>query len=301
MKRFISYYFIVILLSLQLAGCGQKPKSGLNVVATTTIVGDIVHQVGGDRINLTVLFPVGADPHTYEPRPRDVAAIQDADVVFLNGLELEHSLEPIIAANATGKVVEVSNGITVLPFSASAGDEAHAAGDPHVWMDPNNVKIWVANIEQMLIQADDAGAEIYKTNAAAYLDQLTQLDSWIQNEVGQLPVANRKLVTDHQSLGYFAKRYGLEQVGLILPSLSTNASTSAADLAQVEKVIKQSGIRTIFIEVSANDGLASQIANDTGVTVARIYTGSLGTSESGAGNYLDFVRFNVNAIVSGLK
>jgi manganese/iron transport system substrate-binding protein len=283
------------------AGCASQAKPGLNVVATTTIIGDVVRIVGGDRINLVVLLPIGADPHTYEPRPLDVAAIQESDILFLNGLELEHSLEPIIAANAKGQVIEVSNGVTVLPFSATEGDNEHAAGDPHTWMDPNNIKIWVENIEKALSQKDPAGVEIFQKNAAAYLEQLTALDGWISDEINQLPVENRKLITDHQSLGYFTNRYGMTQVGLILPSLSTNASASAADIAKVEEVINQFGIHTIFIEMGANDNLASQIAQDTGAAVNRIFTGSLGTIQSGAGSYLDFMRFNVAVIVEGLK
>jgi ABC-type Zn uptake system ZnuABC Zn-binding protein ZnuA len=300
-KRWFLLFLFVLIAGILLSGCTQQTKSGLNVVVTTTIIGDVVHQVGGDRINLVVLLPVGADPHTYEPRPQDVAAIHDADVVFLNGLELEHSLEPIITANATGKVVVVSDGIEVLPFSATSGDETHAAGDPHVWMDPNNVKNWVTNIEKVLTELDPTGAETYKANAAAYLEQLSTLDKWIRDEISTIPAVNRKLVTDHQSLGYFAKQYGLDLAGLILPSLSTNASTSAADMAQVEKEIKDYGIKTIFVEMSSNEAVAAQIASDTGIKYAKIYTGSLGTADSGAGTYLEFMRFNVNTIVNGVK
>ncbi len=300
-KRWLLLVGLTLISGILFTGCTQQTKSGLNVVATTTIIGDVVQQVGGNHINLVVLLPVGADPHTYEPRPQDVAAIHDADVVFLNGLELEHSLEPIITANATGKVVVVSDGIEVLPFSATPGDETHSAGDPHVWMDPNNVKIWVTNIEKVLTQLDPPGTQTYKANAAAYQEQLSTLDNWIRDEIDQIPAVDRKLVTDHQSLGYFAKQYGMELAGLILPSLSTNASTSAADVAQVEKEIKDFAIKTIFVEMGSNEAVAAQIASDTGIRYARIYTGSLGTADSGAGTYLDFMRFNVNTIVNGVK
>lgn len=302
MKR--SFYILSLLLILNgtlLTGCGKQPSNnGLKVVATTTIVGDIVRQVGGDRISLTVLLPTGADPHTYEPRPQDVAAIHDAHIIFLNGLELEHSLEPIISANATGVVMAVSDGISVLPFLA-AGDEEHAAGDPHTWMDPNNVKIWVENIRQALTDIDPSGTEVYKGNAEAYTHKLTELDEWITQEVAQIPTDNRKLVTDHESMGYFADRYGFELAGLLLQSLSTNASASASDLAKVEEAIKLMGIRTIFMEVGANDTLALQVAADTGVSVVSIYSGSLGAAKSGAESYLNFMHFNVNAIVEGLR
>ena len=141
---------VVLILLFGLSAC-SKPAAQSNlikVVASTTMVGDVVKQVGGDRLQLTVLYPVGADPHTFEPRPQDAAAIADAEIVFLNGLELEHSLEPVIQSNATGKVVEVSDGVDVLAFTEAHQDgetHDHSAGDPHTWMDPNMVMIWVNN------------------------------------------------------------------------------------------------------------------------------------------------------------
>jgi len=301
MKRTLLVWLFLIIVWGSVTGCTPQTKSGLTVVATTTIVGDVVRQVGGERIHLVVLLPVGADPHTYEPRPSDAAAIQDAAVIFMNGLELEHSLEPVITANATGKVITVSDGIDVLPFSAQAGEEAHSAGDPHVWMDPNNVMVWVKNIEKALAEIDPQGASIYQSNADAYLQQLSALDAWIKTEVNGIPLEKRKLITDHQSLGYFARRYGFDLAGLIIPSISTDASVSAADLAAVEKEIKDSGIRTIFVEKNSNESVAAQITADTGTTYVTIYTGTLGDEKSGAATYLDFMRINVTAIIDGLK
>ena len=301
MKRTIKMWLFLIFVLGSVAGCSPQAKSGLTVVATTTIVGDVVRQIGADRIHLVVLLPVGADPHTYEPRPSDAAAIQDAAVIFMNGLELEHSLEPVITANATGKVIAVSDGIDVLPFSSQVGGETHSAGDPHVWMDPNNVMVWVNNIEKALAEIDPQGANIYQTNADIYLQQLSALDGWIKTQVNAIPLDNRKLITDHQSLGYFAKRYGFDLAGFIIPSVSTDASVSAADLAAVEKEIKDSGIRTIFVEKNSNESVAAQITADTGTTYATIYTGSLGDEKSSAATYLDFMRYDVTAIIEGLK
>ncbi len=301
MRRTLLVFVSLFFIWMSATGCAPQKKSDLTVVATTTIVGDVVRRVGGDRIQLVVLLPVGADPHTYEPRPNDAAAIQDASVIFMNGLELEHSLEPVITANATGKVITVSDGIDVLPFSAQAGGESHTAGDPHVWMDPNNVMVWVTNIEKALSEIDPQGADIYRSNADAYMKQLSTLDTWIKTEVNGIPLDERKLITDHQSLGYFARRYGFELAGLIIPSVSTDASVSAADLATVEKEIKQSGIKTIFVEKNSNEAVAAQIASDTGITYAAIYTGSLGDEKSGAATYLDFMRYDVATIIEGLK
>lgn len=300
-QRIVLIFTMFLVLNLFIASCSKQPAeaSGVKVAATTTIVGDVVKQVGGERISLTTLLPIGADPHTYEPRPQDVAAIHDAQLVFINGLELEHSMEAVIGANASGPVVVVSEGIEVLPFSA-AGDE-HGSGDPHTWMDPKNVQQWVENITSALISVDPEGATIYRANADAYLMQLADLDVWIKGEVAVIPAEQRKLVTDHQSLGYFAAAYGLEQVGLVISSLSTNASASAQDLAALEEVVRTEKVKAIFIEMGASDALASQVARDTAIEVLRIYSGSLGTADSGAGDYINFMRFNVNAIVSGLR
>lgn len=302
MKRRIAMILIIFLMvNLLITGCGTQPadEPGVKVVATTTIVGDVLKQVGGERISLTTLLPIGADPHTYEPRPQDVAAIHDAQLVFINGLELEHSMETVIEANAGGPVVVVSDGIEVLPFSA-AGEE-HGSSDPHTWMDPKNVQQWVENITSALVTVDPEGASVYQANAEAYLQQLADLDAWIKDEIATIPAEQRKLVTDHQSLGYFAETYGLEQVGLVISSLSTNASVSAQDLARLEEVVQTEKVKAIFIEMGASDALASQVARDAGIEVVRIYTGSLGTADSGAGDYINFMRFNVNAIVSGLR
>ena len=168
-------------------------------------------------------------------------------------------------------------------------------------MDPNNVKVWVENIRQTFTEIDPPGEAYYTANADAYLNQLTDLDTWINQEVAKIPAPNRQLVTDHESMGYFANRYGFELAGLLLQSLSTNASASASDLAKVEEVIKNKGIHTIFIEVGANDTLALQVSQDTGAKIIRLYSGSLGTADSGAGTYLEFIRFNVNSIVEGLR
>jgi ABC-type Zn uptake system ZnuABC Zn-binding protein ZnuA len=300
-QRTAMILLIFLMANFLIGGCGTQPEvtSGVKVAATTTIVGDVVKQVGGERISLTTLLPIGADPHTYEPRPQDVAAINDAQLVFISGLELEHSMESVIDANAGGPVVVVSDGIEVLPFSAE-GDE-HGSGDPHTWMDPKNVQRWVENISSALISVDPDGESVYRANAEAYILQLAELDTWIKDEVASIPAEQRKLVTDHQSLGYFAAAYGLEQVGLVISSLSTNASVSAQDLARLEEVVKTEKVKAIFIEMGASDALASQVARDAGIEVVRIYTGSLGTAESGAGDYINFLRFNVNAIVSGLR
>lgn len=306
-KKFYSIIALTAVFALLLAACSSpsSTKGQIEVVASTTIVGDVVSQIGGDHIQLTVLYPVGADPHTFEPRPQDAAAIADAKIVFLNGLELEHSLESILEANATGTIVEVSNGVEVLAFEQAIqeSDEVHdhAAGDPHTWMDPNLVMTWVKNIETTLSELDPENAADYAANANNYISELTDLDAWIQTEVAKVPVENRKLVTDHENLGYFIHRYNFTLVGLVVDSLSTGASPSAQELSILEDAIKEKGVKAIFIGATVNPNLANQVASDTGTTLITIDTASLGGEDSDTATYIQFMKKLVTAIVNGLQ
>ena len=290
--------------ALLLVGCGSQPaeSDGLRVAATTTLVGDVVRQVGGEHIALSVLLPVGVDPHTFDPRPQDMAALSEAQVVFVNGLGLEEALEPALEANVKGKLVEVSQGIEALPFEGEHDEgEQHSAGDPHTWTDPNNVMVWARNIAAALAQADPANAPSYQANAEAYIAELSVLDGWIRQQTAQVPAEQRKLVTDHAVLGYFADQYGFEQVGLVVPGLSTNAAPSAQELAALEDVIREQGVRAIFVGKEVNPSMAGQVAQDTGAKLVFIYSGSLGEAGSEVDSYIEWMRYNVQAIVNALK
>lgn len=303
----------LVVVSLLLTACNSNRPTGtsraekLNVVATTSIVGDVVHNVGGDAIELTVLIPPGSDPHTFEPRPQDIAALNDARVVFINGLDLEEALEPALEANIKGTLVEVSSGIEALPFQGEHENEAegedpqHEDGDPHTWMDPNNVITWTQIIAAALSQADPANAGTYQSNADAYINQLRSLDSWIRQQTEQVPASQRKLVTDHAVFAYFAEEYGFEQVGLIVPALSTNAAPSAKELAELENEIRAQGIPAIFVGTTVNPALSQQVAQDTGTKLVSVYTGSLGEAGSEVDSYIKFMRYNVSAIAEALK
>jgi ABC-type Zn uptake system ZnuABC Zn-binding protein ZnuA len=273
-----------------------------------------VHQIGGDKIELTTLLPAGADPHSYEASPQDVAAISNASVVFANGAHLEEWLGPIIEnAGAADKLVEVSDGITLLDLSAEEEAAEHAeegaaaeseeghAGNPHVWTDPNNIIIWVQNIAAALSKADPANAAAYQANAEAYTAQLKDLDTWIRSQVEQIPAENRVIITDHLVFGYFAEAYGFQQVGAVIPGYSTVSSPSAQELAAIEDAIKNLKIKAIFVGNTVNDSLVKRVADDTGVKIAYIYTGSLSDASGPAATYLDFMRYDVNAFVEALQ
>lgn len=303
---------VVVLASLLLTACGgatPSGQSGLKVVTSSTILGDVTRQVGSNLIELTVLFPPGADPHTFEPRPQDVAAISEADVIVINGLGLEEALEPTLEANAKGVVVHASEGIEVLAFEGEEheGEEQegeehhHEGGDPHTWTDPNNVIVWTENIAAALAEADPSHAADYRANADAYIASLRELDGWIRSEVEQIPAERRKLVADHLAFGYFADEYGFEQIGALIGSFSTNAASSAQELAALEDTIKAQNVTAVFVGKTVNPELAAQVAQDTGTKLVFLYTGSLSEAGGEADSYIKFMRYNVNTIVEALK
>jgi manganese/iron transport system substrate-binding protein len=278
----------------------------LKVIATTSIVADIVKNVGGDRIALTVLLPVGTDPHSFDPAPADLAAVADAHVVFANGMGLENFLDEMIK-NAGGEaaVVQVSHGVEPRQLNMGReqgqGDPHHDGIDPHTWTSPANAIIFVHNIEHALSALDPANTETYAANATAYEAKLEKLDAWVKAQIDTIPLENRKLVTDHAVFGYYADRYGLEQVGAVIPSFSSAAEPSAKDLAELEAAIKEYEVKAIFVGTSVNPSLSERVAHDTGVKLVTLYTGSLGTKGSGAETYLDYIRYNTEAIVEALK
>lgn len=293
---FRKLFWILTLAALAACSTPASPSTsgGLSVVATTSLIGDAARQVGGPRVTVRVLLPIGADPHAYDPRPQDVAALSGADLVLVNGFDLEVTLQPLLTDAAN--VVVVSEGIAALPFSGEEGGL-----DPHVWQDPNNVIVWTRNIADAFSKADPAHADEYQVNAETYIAELTSLDAWIRERVAEIPEANRKLVTDHEAFGYFAARYGFEQVGTVIPSLSTGAAPSARELAALEDAIRSSGVKAVFVGSTVSPDLSRRVADDTGVRLVSLFTGSLSAAGGGAETYLDMIRYNVNAIVEALR
>ncbi len=295
----------------ELSPVALKAGEKLKVVATTSIIADIVRNVGGDAIDLTLLLPVGTDPHTFDPAPRDLATVADADVIFANGLGLEAFLDEMLG-NSGGQaiLIPVTEGIELRQFTdrLEKGDDQHddehnEAGsiDPHAWTNPINALIFVDNIQRALSTLDPANTDTYRANAAAYKTQLVELDAWAAGQIESIPPQNRELVTDHTAFGYYADRYGLKQIGAVIPSFSTAAEPSAKDLADLEAAISHFEVKAIFVGVSVNPALSQQVAQDTGVNLLKLYTGSLGPAGSGVETYLDYIRYNTNAIVEGLK
>lgn len=311
MKMFFNTILATLTLAaLLLAGCGSVPQNAdnaLNVLASTTFLADITQNVAGDRAQVVSLLPIGSDPHAYQATPADVVKISESTILILNGIEYEHFIKPLLE-NADGErlVIVASDGLEPHLMEKDAGDEhegeeEHEAGDPHMWLDPNLVITYVENIRDGLSQADPGGAEVYRSNAEAYIAQLKDLDSFIKSQVESIPAERRLLVTNHEALGYFAERYGFTIVDTILPSFSSEASASAQEVASAIEKIKLSGAPAIFLGEVENDSLAEQIASETDIKVVRdLYLETL-TDGPPAATYIEMMKYNVTQIADALK
>ena len=288
------------------SACGSeslsnKPGDGLSILAVETFLADMAQNVAGERLTVESLMPLGLDPHAFQPTPADVAKIADSQVLIVNGSGFEEWLDETLK-NAGGErlVVEASAGMqTRKPAESEIVDEAQ---DPHFWLDPVSATRYVENIRDGLIQADPAGKAIYTQNAEAYMASLNDLDGWIREQVDQIPVERRLLVTNHESFGYFADRYGFKVVGTVLPSVSTGAAPSAGQMAALIEKVRASGAPAIFLETGADPRLADQIAQETGVKlITGLYSHSVTEPGGNAPTYIDMMKYNTTLIVDALK
>ena len=299
---------------------GATDTGKLKVVATTTIVGDVVSEIGGDLIDLTVLLPVGTDPHGFDPTPQDVAKLADADVIFANGLGLEEFLDSMIeSAGVENKVVYVSDGIDLLRseehHDEDEGEEHHDEDegeehhdehnhggiDPHTWFSPLNVMVWIHNIAYALSDVDPDSAQAYAHNEEVYEAELVELDTWIREQVAQIPEDNRNLVTDHSLFTYFADEYSFTQVGALIPGYSTVSEPTAQELAQIEDAIEDLNVKAVFVGYTVNPVLGERVADDTGTELVFVYTGALSETDGAAATYLHYIRYNTTAFVNALR
>ena len=304
--------FFLAVLSVTLISCSLNSSSPspevdkkLQVVTTTTFVGDVVGIIGGEAIDLTVLLEPGQNPHSYQPVPQDMVKVSKADLIFANGLGLEDFLDDLLGG--TGKADElVIVSEQIIPLEGldpghEGDDEGQAHDqDPHVWFDPNNVLSWTEIITDTLVENDPEHAEIYLENAAQYREELKGLDSWIQEQVANIPEENRKLVTDHTVFGYFIEQYGFTQVGAVIPALTTEAETSGQQLSSLIDIIRENNVKAIFIGVDFDPSLSDMIAYDTGAELVPLYFGSL-SQGAPAESYLTFMQYNVETIVNALQ
>jgi ABC-type Zn uptake system ZnuABC Zn-binding protein ZnuA/ABC-type Mn2+/Zn2+ transport system permease subunit len=276
-----------------LAGCGDQttgPSDGVRVVATTTQLGDLARAVGGDAARVTQILRPNTDPHDYEPRPKDIQATADADVILVSGDGLDGWMSKVLD----------QGGADITPLDLGRRAPVKRPDDPHWWQDPRNVEAVIPAIRDALAAARPQQRATFERNATGYLARLRRLDAAIRACVASVAAAQRKLVTDHDAFGYFAARYGIQVVGAVLPSQTTQAQPSAGAVAQLSALIRREHVKAVFPESSLNPKLAEAIARQTGArSDLRLYGDTLGPPGSDGETYLGMERHNADAMVRG--
>ncbi len=318
--RHIGMWLAVGLLAAFTVGCGAGGVAGngagsgekVQVAATISVVEDLVKQVGGDRVEVFSIVPVGGSPETFQPSPRDAGRISESRVVFENGLGLDSWVEDLISSAGSEEqtVVKLSEGLDPLEGgeheeeheAEEPGEEGehaheHAEGNPHFWLDVANAEHYVTRIRDTLIEADPDGAEEYEANAGEYLAELEELDGYIREKAGSIPEERRKLVTFHDAFPYFADAYGFELVGVVLEN--PEAEPGSREVAEVVRTIEEEEVPVVFTEPQFSAGLADTIAGEAGVEVRELYSDTL-SEDNAAGTYEAMMQTNIDRILEAL-
>ncbi|MGI6246750.1 MAG: metal ABC transporter solute-binding protein, Zn/Mn family [Pseudochelatococcus sp.] len=301
-RRLLLALAATIFAASALAGDGR-----VKAVASFSILGDLVREVGGDRVEVATLVGANGDVHVYEPTPADARKLGEADILFENGLDFEGWLPRLIAASGFGGVrVVASAGVTPRGYGAhddhdhhGHADHHHGPADPHAWQNVENVVIYVRNIAAALEKVDPDHAEAYRARAAAYTAKLEALDATLKERFAAIPAARRKVVISHDAFGYFGDAYG---VTFVDPrGASTGGDASAADVARIIDQIRSEGISAVFVENIASPKLTDQIAVSTGAKIGgRLYSDALTTPDEPASTYLGLIESNARQIISAL-
>jgi zinc/manganese transport system substrate-binding protein len=271
----------------------------LPVVASFSILGDFVREVGGERVAVTTLVGPDGDAHVYSPTPADAKTVAGAKLVVVNGLKFEGWLTRLVKSSGTkATVATATTGITPLKMADDHG-HGHGGEDPHAWQSVANAKLYVGNVRDALIAADPAGKASYEANATGYLAKLDALEAEIKAAVARIPADRRKAITSHDAFGYFVKAYGIE---FIAPQgVSTEAEASARDVARIIRQIKAQKVPAVFLENITNPRLAEQIARESGAKIGgRLYSDALSAADGPAGTYIAMMKHNISQIEKAL-
>lgn len=295
-------YFITSTIALAAAPAFAL-ENRIPVVATFSILGDFVREVGGDRVDLTVLVGPGADAHVYAPAPGDAKKVAAARLVVQNGLGFEGWIDRLVkASNTKARIVVATRGVKPIKGPGHGHGHGHSHGDendPHAWQSVANAKVYVGNIRDGLIAVDPAGRETYAANADAYIKRLDALDAEARAALAAIPGERRKVITNHDAFTYFGAAYGLR---FIAPQgISTDAAPSAQAIARIIRQIRQEKIPAVFLENVADPRLAERIAQESGAKLGgSLYSDQLSTADGPAGTYIDMVRHNIRVLTAAL-
>jgi zinc/manganese transport system substrate-binding protein len=276
-----------------------RAQDRLPVVASFSILGDFVKNVGGDRVAVESLVGPNGNAHVYAPSPSDAKKVADAKLVFVNGLGFEGWLERLVKASGTkAPIVVATYGIKPLERSGDH-DHDHGRADPHAWQSVANAKVYVANIRDALIAADPAGKEAYAANAAAYLAKLDALEREVREVIAKIRVDRRRVITSHNAFGYFQDAYGLNFTAP--QGVSTEAEASAKDIAAIISQIKKQKVAAVFLENVTDPRQMQQIAQETGAKIGgMLYSDALTDANGDAPTYIGLIRHNLRQLASAL-
>ena len=282
----------LLALAMSLGACPLHAQAPLKVVASFSILGDFVKNVGGNRVEVTTLVGPDGDVHVYTPTPADARKIADAKLLIVNGLGLEGWLPRLLeAAGGKASIVTATSGSAPLKLGSDA--------DPHAWQSVANAKEYVVNIRDALAAADPADAEFFRQNAQTYLAKLEALDGEVRQAVDRIPPSRRKMISTHDAFGYFAARYGIEFIAPI--GVSTEADASARDIAKIIAQVKAEHIPAVFLERISDPRLMRRISAETGAKIGgTLYSDSLTDEKGDAPTYIDMVRHNITTLTSAL-
>lgn len=294
--RFVLLAASLLALALSCLGPVKAEAKTLHVVASFTVLGNVVKNVGGDHVVVKSLVPPNGDPHDYEPSPSDAQALDTANLTFLSGADLETWFARLVKATGyKGHPIIVSKGIKTHKMD----ENGKWVVDPHVWNSVPNVEIWVRNIEQAMIKADPEDKAAFAANAAAYLKKLKALDAYTRRKIDAIPRAERKVLTSHDAFGYFGRTYGVTFLAPL--GVSTETEASAADMAKLIDQIKREHVKVYFVENSTSARLVEQIAHATGAKPGgELYPGALSGPDGPAPTYLKMFRHNVDLLVAAM-
>jgi zinc/manganese transport system substrate-binding protein len=267
------------------------------VVATFSILGDLVKNVGGDRIEVTTLVGPNSDTHVYAPTPADARKVAAAKVVFVNGLGYEGWMTRLVeASGAKATSIVASEGVK----SRKMQEGGHRVTDPHAWQSVGNARIYVTNIRDGLIAADPAGKSVYDTNANAYLAQLDALETEVKDAIAKIPADRRRLITSHDAFGYFGATYGVEFIAPV--GVSTESAVSARDVAKIIAQIRKQKIPAVFMENITDPRMMEQIAKESGSKIGgNLFSDALSGEKGPAATYIDMMRNNIRELSAALS
>jgi ABC-type Zn uptake system ZnuABC Zn-binding protein ZnuA len=293
---------LLAVISLLAAGCSvgtdTEADSRPRVVATTTQAGSLAREIGGEAIDLTVLMEPGIEAHDFELTPEAGAALEEADVILVNGAGLEAWLSDALATiGGAEKVRDLSENVELRSSDVSAAET-----DPHYWLSGPNAIVMTGNVQRVLAEAVPTAADEVDARAEALIGRLEAADAEVRELIGEIPEPRRKIVTDHDALGYFIDEYGLTFVGSVFPTMDVASEPSARDIEALVSEVRAEGVSAIFTESSVNPRLARAVAEETGARIVDepIYTDSLGAEGSGAETLDGMLLHNARVIRDGL-